>query len=70
MNVLWVVLFLFVYVMIGLVFMGALDNEDVDGAIVFVLFWPAILAVLLLIGMFWLPVKLGVWIKKKIDKLL
>lgn len=72
MNVLCVVLFLFVYMMIGMIFAGAIDGVDCkedDWIIFFALFWPVILAVLLLIGMLSLPLKLGMWIKKKIDKL-
>ena len=63
-------LFIVVYAMIG-TFLGVLFNhiyEPVENGIAFMLwliFWPLILAALLMVGLFFIPAKLAGWIYDK-----
>lgn len=60
------------YLMIG-TFFGVLFNhifepiENVIAFVVFLLFWPLILAALLLLGLFCIPVKIAGWIYDKFE---
>jgi len=72
MNLIPIILFPIAYVTIGVIVAkvidGDMDHTKDDWLPIFILFWPVILATLLVVGLLWLPCKLGLCIKEKIDK--
>lgn len=63
----WV--FIFAYIMIGLIFASALSESDFDGFMLALLFWPIILVFFLMLAVFSVPCWIGSKLRPLLEKL-